>query len=203
MVKSSDFVQDRQPFFALCAYQGIRPEHNKKEGGTEEERRSDKKCLRPVKILTNKIHMKQYIFILAIVFLVPLSAGAHGSMMDFGSAQYDMMQSIEGQALQNDQLHEEMEGLMDKMMSGNLTNEESGRLAQFMNQYPGPMSMMMNRVGMMNGNWSGSQNMMNGWGLTGVTTGTFFVWLSIVTLMVWLIVGVLAIILIWKKMGKK
>ena len=35
-------IQAPQPFFALCAHQGLRPEYKKKEEGTEEERRSDK-----------------------------------------------------------------------------------------------------------------------------------------------------------------
>ncbi len=56
-----------------------------------------------------------------------------------------MMQQIEDQAL-GDELHEEMEDLMTKMMMGDLSQTEVDRLVELMDQYPGPGSMMMGRL---------------------------------------------------------
>ncbi len=54
----------------------------------------------------------------------------------------------------------------------------------------------------MGNNWSHGDYMMNGWGMMGGMS-SIFSWLALVTWVVWLIVGFLAIILIWKNIRKK
>ena len=145
--------------------------------------------------------MKSLVILLGIVaFGLPTTTLGHGPMMDFGSLQTApaMMQYVEDQSLQNEELHEEMEDLMMKMMAGNLTEVEASRLAQLMDEYPGPMGMMINRMNM--GTWGGNWDMMNGfgWGMMN-GTATFFAWLAAITWIVWLAVGVLAIAWLWKQ----
>lgn len=109
------------------------------------------------------------VFVAAMFFSVSSDAGAHGPMMSFDEAisARGTMQYLEDRALGNE-LHEEMEGLMAKMMSGDLSEAEADRLLSFMNKYPGPMSMMMNRMSQ-RGAGAGQWGMM-GWG------GTFGGW---------------------------
>lgn len=91
--------------------------------------------------------MKKYILLVVITLLVPLWVAAHGESVEFNETQasQDMMRYIEDQAL-GDELHEEMEGLMTKMMTGELSQEGADRLAELMEQYPGPHGMMMGRM---------------------------------------------------------
>ena len=130
-------------------------------------------------------------------------------MMDFGSGGvargFQMMESIEDQAL-GSELHEEMENLMEKMMLGSLTNEEVNRMIELMQQYPMPANMMMNRMmgtnmmaAMANGNLMDGWGMMSGFNMMG--NGWF--WLAALSFLVWLAVGVLAIIWLIQRIGKK
>lgn len=154
--------------------------------------------------------MKSYILTLGFVVLaLPAFVLAHSSMMDFDSSFTgpEMMRFIEDRALNSDELHEEMENLMVKMMTGELTETEANKMVEIMNQYPGPMGMMMNRMvgGMMGNNFSniGGSGMMGwGYGVAGGWTNIWF-WLVLFSVIIWLIVGVLAAIWLWKKIQEK
>ena len=144
---------------------------------------------------------------LGFVFGAPSMSFAHGTMMDFNSLQTgpEMMRYVEDQALQNDELHEEMEDLMEKMMTGELSEQEANRMVEFMDEYPGPMGMMMNRYGMMGGygNQQQSWGMMD-WGSGGFSTGVgAWVWFMFLLMVVWLVVGVLAAAWLFKQIQKK
>ena len=153
------------------------------------------------------------LLVLGFMFGAPSMSFAHGTMMDFNSLQTgpEMMRYVEDQALQNDELHEEMEDLMVKMMTGELSEQEANRIIEFMDEYPGPMGMMMNRYGIMDGNWqSGYGNMINGsdWGMMDWGSGWnawagAWVWFVFLSFTVWFIVGVLASIWLWKQIQKK
>lgn len=143
--------------------------------------------------------MKKTIFIMLVaLFALPLGAGAHGmGMMGWGNdyTAPEMMSYIEDRAL-GDEVHEEMEGLMSKMMSGELTESEAERMVALMETYPGPYGMMMGRVGMMQGygsygdGWGSGMpyggHMFGSWGYTG--------WLGMLVMIVWLAVGVLLLV---------
>lgn len=149
---------------------------------------------------------KTYIALLALVFAVPVFAAAHGASMMGFSNDYtgpEMMTYIEDQVL-GDDLHAEMEGLMEKMIGGELTQTEANRLTTLMQEYPGPYGMMMGRIGMtqgFGGGYGSSHNMMwgghMGYGYAGGYTLVH--WLCALTVFVWLIVGLLAILWFLKK----
>jgi hypothetical protein len=121
---------------------------------------------------------------------------------------FNMMMSLEDRAL-GDELQEEMEVLMIKMMSGNMTESEAGKMIEFMNQYPGPQAMMMNR--MLASQYQsdkafnypekmmGNYNVMNG-----INRGTIssLHWFLVLMCAVWFVVGILAIIWLWKQINK-
>jgi hypothetical protein len=148
--------------------------------------------------------MKEILFTSIIIALLPVYSFAHGgSMMDFNELQTgpEMMEYVEDSAL-GEELHEEMEDLMLKMMSGTLTQTEADRTSQLMGQYPGPYGMMMNRLG-----WSGNSgsgwSMMSGWNST-VGWGIVWLWVLVLSGFVWLAVGILLLIwLIRKAFGLK
>jgi len=151
--------------------------------------------------------MRLSIFILGFMAL-PIFVSAHG-MMDFNSssAAPEMMRYIEDKALASNELHEEMEDLMAKMMQGKLTETEANRMVEIMNQYPGPMGMMMTRLGM-NQNMRGGnlpQNMMNmmNWGFGFSVWISVWFWLVFLCVIIWLVVGVLAAIWLWKQIQNK
>ncbi len=134
---------------------------------------------------------KQILVLLSVIaVLLPVSVSAHGMTDDFGDLKTgpELMSYIENTAL-GDELHEDMEDMMVKMMSGQLTESEAQRMISLMDQYPGPYSMMMNRLG--------SSNFSHGWGFMpwgGMMGGDFwplFMWLAS---LVWLAVGVLLVI---------
>jgi hypothetical protein len=145
--------------------------------------------------------------VLAVFFITPTVTFAHsGTDEDTG---FDMMRSLEDQAL-GDELHEEMEDLMVKMMSGIMTEAESERMILLMNEYPGPQAMMMNRmmsmqfarnqavgqpIGIM-----GNFNMMP-WGMTAASG--LWPWLFTLLYVVLLVVGILALIWLWQRITKK
>lgn len=150
--------------------------------------------------------MKSYILALGFAVLaLPLFVFGHG-MMDFDSSftGTEMMRYIEDRALPSDELHEEMENLMVKMMTGELTETEANRIVEVMNQYPGPMGMMMGRLGMMQGVWGGSSSggMMN-WGSGFSIWAGAWMWLIFLSVIIWLIVGILAALWLWKQIQKK
>ena len=144
-------------------------------------------------------------FALSFTITAPGVSSAHGTMMDFGSLQTGpaMMEYVEDQALQNDELHEEMEDLMIGMMGGELSETEATRLAQLVDEYPGAGGMMMNRINMEGSSWNGNWSMMQGLhnGVSGI--GLFFLWFIPLLWIVWLVVGILAIVWLWKQIQKK
>jgi hypothetical protein len=131
-------------------------------------------------------------------------------MMSAGSAQ--MMESVEVNVM-GGPMHDEMQGLVTKMMAGSLSSTDQARMVEIMNKYPGASNMMMTR--MMGGNGqglSGYQGMMgtggvySGAGMMGgagmmdsglMTGGSILITLFFV---VWLIVGILAIIWLVKQL---
>jgi hypothetical protein len=149
-------------------------------------------------------------------------------MMSAGSAQ--MMQSVEVSAM-GGPMHDEMQGLVTKMMAGSLSSTDQARMVEIMNKYPGASNMMMTR--MMGGNgqsWGGypgmmgsngqnygmmgtggaysSAGMMGGYGATGgagmMNTGFMSLGVILVVLffVVWLVVGILLIIWLVKQLQK-
>ena len=140
----------------------------------------------------------KFLYFIVVILGLPLFAGAHG-MMNFNEIQSGngMMQYVEEQAV-GSELHEEMESLMIKTLSGSLSEEEAGRMVELMNQYPGAGSMMMNR---MVGTSSGL-----GWGMMGWGVNAFWNFWSVLTVLmytVWLTVGILAVVWLWRNIAKK
>jgi len=122
---------------------------------------------------------KILIAFLFVLVLVPLSVSAHiEESSNTGNTGFMMMQQVENQAL-GSTLHEEMECLMEKMMSGNLSQEETNRMVDLMSQYPGPGSMMMGRIMGMETHESGfnslNNNSMMGYGLGWLGGGIFMI----------------------------
>jgi hypothetical protein len=110
-----------------------------------------------------------------------------------------MMRTIENRAL-GDDLHEEMEDLMVKMMAGTMTEAEAQRMVELMDQYPGAQSMMMGRMMGMNG--VGDFDMMP-FGTGGGFDTSVWAWVAGLTSLVWLAAGVLAVIWLGKQIIKK
>ncbi len=129
---------------------------------------------------------------LALV-MMPVTVSAHTSdTTTSGEPGFMMMQQVEDQAL-GDQLHEEMEDLMIKMMSGDLSQSQTDRMVELMDQYPGPGSMMMGRMMGMGTFGSGfnsfNNNSMMGYGFSGFGGGIFMTlfWILVV-------VGIVALV---------
>lgn len=127
------------------------------------------------------------VMLMAIV-ITPFAVSAHTGTGDTTNSQesgFMMMQQVEDQALGNE-LHEEMEDLMTNMMSGALSETETDRMVELMNQYPGPGSMMMGRMmgsGMFGSGFNSfNHNSMMGYGLSGFGGGIFmiFFWILVV-----------------------
>ena len=91
--------------------------------------------------------MKNILFtlLLALVMLPVVSSAHTGETTTSQEPGFMMMQQVEDHAL-GDELHEEMEDLMMKMMSGELSQGETERMVELMSQHPGPGSMMINRM---------------------------------------------------------
>lgn len=147
----------------------------------------------------------------AVLFIAPTAILAHGGADTDGD--FGMMREIEDKALGNE-LHEEMEGLMTKMMSGAMTEQESERMLELMNNYPGPNGMMMGRMmatqgmaGFPAGTTTGATTgMMNGYGMMSrgaLAVMGFWGWFIIVLYIVWTLVGVLAVLWLWGQIKNK
>ncbi len=131
-----------------------------------------------------------------LLCIVPAVASARMPMMYPDEHGYGMMQTIEERSM-NATVHEEMEGLMVGMMEGDLTPAEQERLVELMNQYPAGYSTMMNRMlysesgaypHMLDGDfWAGMP-----WWMAAMMG--IVVLGGIVFGLVWLVVGILAII---------
>lgn len=142
-------------------------------------------------------------------------------MMSAGSAR--MMESVEVNAM-GGPMHEEMQGLVTKMMGGSISSLDQARMVEIMNKYPGASNMMMTRMmggtgqggypGMMGDSGmerSGYHGMMgnsgpySGYGMMGGSgpggagmMNPGFMWLCVILgglfYTVWLAVGILAIL---------
>lgn len=116
--------------------------------------------------------MKNILFISFLALaMMPVAVNAHtGDTTTSQESGFMMMQQVEDQAL-GDDLHEEMEDLMIKMMSGDLSQMEADRMIELMDQYPGPGSMMMGRMmgsGMFGSGFNSfNNNSMMGYGFSG------------------------------------
>jgi hypothetical protein len=140
------------------------------------------------------ISMKKFILFGVLALFSPFWVAAHGEMMEFNESQtsQDIMRYIEDQAL-GSELHEEMEGLMTKMMAGAMSEQEASRFLVLMNEYPGAHATMMNRLA----GFSSRQAMVP-FGMAGTYAG--ILWLLFV---VWLAVGILAAVWLWNSITKK
>lgn len=142
------------------------------------------------------------IFISLLTLIAGWSASTHANQPLPPTPQM-MMQNLEDKAL-GTELQQEMQGLMNRMISGNgLTDEETNKMIGYMNQYPGPYNMMMGRMMAQNLGWGERRD--NAWGMMNWAnwSGWFGVFGFVISL-IWLGIGIL--ILIWlaqKVLGKK
>ncbi|MEX0918901.1 MAG: SHOCT domain-containing protein [Candidatus Paceibacterota bacterium] len=138
--------------------------------------------------------MKNILFaLLPILVMFPVVISAHtGDTATSPEPGFMMMQQIEDQALGNE-LHKEMGDLMIKMMSGELSSDETERMIELMNEYPGAGSIMMSR--MMNPDTFGSginshnNNSMMGYGFSG-----FGGWIFMILFWVLVIAGIVTLV---------
>ncbi|PIT92453.1 MAG: hypothetical protein COU08_02365 [Candidatus Harrisonbacteria bacterium CG10_big_fil_rev_8_21_14_0_10_42_17] len=128
---------------------------------------------------------------LAILIVMPFIASAHG--VTNTTSGFGMIQTIEDEAL-GDDLREEMENLMEKMITGTMTEEEQSRMLELMNQYPGPHGIMMNRFLNSDAAFDSHMGMMSWGGMAYGGARTVWPWLIGLMYLVWLVVGILAII---------
>ncbi len=97
----------------------------------------------------------------------------------------------------NATVHAEMQGLMEKMIAGDMTPAEQDRLVQLMNQYPAGYSTMLDR---MTGSGTGIISTDSGFWQGMPYYGMMLVFMPIAMVLgglfflVWLIVGLLAIL---------
>jgi len=136
---------------------------------------------------------KTLLVLFLITFTVPLSVSAHTESTGVSrNSGFVMMQQIEDRAL-GDKLHEEMEGLMVNMMSGNLTEIQANRVSELINQYPGMGALMLSRLmgmGALGSEFNGlNQNNMMEYGLVGLGGGFMM-------LLFWIlvIIGIVALV---------
>lgn len=139
---------------------------------------------------------REVVLCILLLCVVPAAGSAQMSMMYPDEHGYGMMQTIEERSM-NETVHEEMEDLMIGMMEGNLTPSEQERLVELMQQYPAGYSTMMDRMlytqsdvypHMLEGEfWAGMP-----WWMVAMMVVTMLG--GIVFGLVWLVVGILAII---------
>lgn len=129
-------------------------------------------------------------FVLMFLFMAPFLVSAHGGGGDNLDTQYRMMEQIEERSLGGD-MHTEMEELMEQMIAGTLSDEGVERMVEIMQENPGPHGMMMNRMNMMNDSYGSMSNI--GYGHMFGYGGNFMGWIWWLTIIVWLIAGVLVI----------
>jgi len=90
--------------------------------------------------------MLKFGVVLCVLLCALTAAGsAQMPMMYPDETGYEMMRIVEEQSM-NATVHEEMEGLMEKMVEGNMTSAEQDRLVELMHEYPAGYSTMMNRM---------------------------------------------------------
>jgi hypothetical protein len=141
------------------------------------------------------MNQKSKFFVVLMILLVfPVAISAHSESEDCDTsgngcgAGTEMMRTIEDRML-GDELHEEMEGLMEKMMMGNMSETETTRITELLEEHPGAQGMMMNRLNMMNNPDVGTRNFSYGH----MSSFGFFGWLFVLTTIIWLLVGLSAL----------
>jgi hypothetical protein len=152
------------------------------------------------------------------------TAGCYGPGM-MGGYGYSMMNTRGGQMMEavesgvmGETLHDEMEDLMAKMMTGNLSAAEQSRIIAIMDQYPAASDMMF--VRMSGGYGPGGYGMTGGYGgysaggygpVYGMTGGTGMMdWgfmsagalFFILFFIVWLVAGILLILWLLQQLKK-
>lgn len=160
--------------------------------------------------------MRKKYFLILLIFLlaIPWFSLAHG-MAHFSDVKngIDMMRYVEDMGM-GGSLHEEMESLMSKMMTGSLSEQEANRMSEITKQYPGPSGIMAGR--MMGYGISGDNSYksldekgkgydMMRWDKWGMNWGWFGFWafVGMLGILVWLIVGILATIWLWNQVSRK
>ncbi|OHA46375.1 MAG: hypothetical protein A3A80_03370 [Candidatus Terrybacteria bacterium RIFCSPLOWO2_01_FULL_44_24] len=157
-------------------------------------------------------HVLYSLAVAAIAFFGTVQyTNAHQSMTDnsfmrqmMGQQTLYSMEQMEDQMM-GDANHERMEELMDKLFAGTLSSEEQSEMTAMMqNQQTGAGAMlgmmgmmtsrMMQNAGIGNSSMMGFNYPMNVWGGT---------WLYSLLLFVWLVVGILAAIWLFKQILKK
>lgn len=119
----------------------------------------------------------------------------YGMMTGNGSG-YHMMQAVEERSM-NATVHAEMQGLMEKMIAGDMTPAEQDRLVQLMTEYPAGYSTMLDR---MTGSGTGTPGTDGGFWQGMPYYGMMLVFMPIAMVLgglfflIWLIVGLLAIL---------
>ncbi len=146
--------------------------------------------------------MNKIFLTLTALLLLPVVSLAHGGgMMDLQDLQTgpEMMEYVEEGVL-GDELHEEMEQLMVRMMSGKMTEDDGVRISEMMNKYPGPYGMMMNRLGWASSaGWGGGWNMMGSWnGMMG--RGGLWFWILTLPWFIWTAAGILLVVWLFRKL---
>jgi len=132
--------------------------------------------------------MKKLLLLIMILGFMPLLSFAHGAEDSANS----MMPMVAGE-----EQREEMEALMKKMMvNGTLSEEEADRMIAIMNE-PMPRGGMMGMMGMpmTRGMMSGFSGGMLGFG--------FMPFLFLLTTIVWLLVGIVALVWLVKKVRER
>jgi len=139
-----------------------------------------------------------------------LSTGDDGMMNASGVW---MMESLEIRAM-GGPLHGEMQGLVTKLRSGNLSSTEQSRLMEIMDEYPGASNLMIARMtggygpgaggypGMM-GWYNQDYGMMGGAGTAGTGLMVLSILLVILFFLVWLVAGILLILWLVRQVRKK
>lgn len=152
--------------------------------------------------------MRYSVFAILTAVLAFLPVGVYAHMTDLGSNTspgFMMMQQLEDQAIGNDALHEEMENLMAKMMSGSMSDAETNRMVALMQEYPSPMSMMLARQSLGDGGMGrmlagqGNFGGMMGYGW-GNQPGQWIFWVT--TILVWIFL-LLAIAFLGQRVQKR
>ncbi|TSC81768.1 MAG: hypothetical protein G01um101420_873 [Parcubacteria group bacterium Gr01-1014_20] len=135
------------------------------------------------------------------ILVMPPFASAQG-MMNFSDAQTpsNMMQYL-GEKTLGPEIYAETQDLMAKMMTGKLTEEEASRMIEIMNQYPGPMGMMM-------GGYNQQDYRSQNWGMPHMgywadSNYSPWSWVSGLMHLVWLLISILALVWLWQKVTKK
>lgn len=140
--------------------------------------------------------MKKIIFVsVFLLIFLPFLSYAHNDSGDTSAGRgFMMMERIEDSIL-GDGLHEEMEGLMKKMIDGNLNNTEISRMSEIMKEYPAINGMMMNRM-MYSNNPNYQDHMYQNWGnnLSGI------MWFTHILIWIFLIMGIASL---WKWLQEK